>query len=132
MENYKVGQLLAIACGGALGAVSRFGLQQWISTLYNGRFPVAIFLANSLGSLCLGLVYVLITEKGMLPETWRPFIMIGLLGAFTTFSTFSLDSLRLMEQGYWMLALSNIIANVAFGLFGAFVGMSVGRWLWVN
>jgi len=74
-------------------------------------------------------VYVLITEKGMLPETWRPFIMIGLLGAFTTFSTFSLDSLRLMEQGYWMLALSNIIANVAFGLFGAFVGMSVGRWL---
>ena len=90
---------------------------------------MAIFIANSVGSMCLGLVYVLIVERGLLPEVWRAFLMIGLLGAFTTFSTFSLDSLRLIEQGEWLMALSNIFANVVVGLIGAFIGMYIGRWL---
>ena len=94
-----MGQLVAIACGGAIGALSRFGLQQWIATIYNGRFPLAIFVANSIGSFCLGLLYVLIVEKGIVPEVWRAFLIIGLIGAFTTFSTFSLDSIRLIEEG---------------------------------
>jgi CrcB protein len=128
-EDPIVGQLIAIACGGAIGALSRFGLQQWIAALYSGRFPLAIFVANSIGSLILGLIYVLIVEKGLLPEVWRPFLMIGLLGAFTTFSTFSLDSIRLIEQGDWLMALGNIFANVAVGLIAAFIGMYIGRWL---
>jgi CrcB protein len=128
-EDPILGQLIAIACGGAIGALSRFGLQQWIAALYSGRFPLAIFVANSIGSLILGLIYVLIVEKGLLPEVWRPFLMIGLLGAFTTFSTFSLDSIRLIEQGDWLMALGNIFANVAVGLIAAFIGMYIGRWL---
>ena len=123
-----MGQLVAIACGGAIGALSRFGLQQWLSTIYNGRFPLAIFVANSIGSLCLGLFYVLIVEKGIVPEVWRPFLIIGLIGAFTTFSTFSLDSIRLIEEGNWSMALGNIVANLVAGLVGAYVGMSIGRW----
>ena len=123
-----MGQLVAIACGGAIGALSRFGLQQWLETIYNGRFPLAIFIANSIGSLCLGLLYVLIVEKGLVPEIWRAFLIIGLISAFTTFSTFSLDSIRLIEQGEWPMALGNIIANLVFGLVGAYVGMSIGRW----
>ena len=123
-----MGQLVAIACGGAIGALSRFGLQQWLSTIYNGRFPLAIFVANSIGSLCLGLFYVLIVEKGIVPEVWRPFLIIGLIGAFTTFSTFSLDSIRLIEEGNWSMALGNIVANLVVGLVGAYVGMSIGRW----
>ena len=124
-----MGQLIAIACGGAIGALSRFGLQQWIAALYSGRFPLAIFVANSIGSLILGLIYVLIVEKGLLPEVWWPFLMIGLLGAFTTFSTFLLDSIRLIEQGDWLVALGNIFANVVVGLIAAFIGMYIGRWL---
>jgi|TARA_B110001469_G_scaffold25169_1_gene25886 CrcB protein len=123
-----VGQLVAIACGGAIGALSRFGLQQWIASIYNGRFPLAIFVANSIGSLCLGLLYVLIVEKGIVPEVWRAFLIIGLIGAFTTFSTFSLDSIRLIEQGEWPMALGNIVANLVVGLVGAYVGLSIGRW----
>jgi len=123
-----VGQLVAIACGGAIGALSRFGLQQWLATIYNGRFPLAIFVANSIRSLCLGLFYVLIVEKGIVPEVWRPFLIIGLIGAFTTFSTFSLDSIRLIEEGNWSMALGNIVANLVVGLVGAYVGMSIGRW----
>ena len=128
-ENFIVGQLIAIAFGGAIGALSRFGLQQWLAPMYSGRFPLAIFIANSIGSLCIGLIYVLIVERGMLPEVWRAFLMVGLLGAFTTFSAFSLDSLRLIEQGEGLIALSNIFANVVVGLISAFIGMSIGRWL---
>ena len=97
--------------------------------MYSGRFPLAIFIANSIGSLCIGLIYALIVERGMLPEVWRAFLMVGLLGAFTTFSAFSLDSLRLIEQGEGLIALSNIFANVVVGLISAFIGMSIGRWL---
>lgn len=128
-ENVIGGQLIAIACGGAIGALSRFGLQQWLAPIYSGRFPLAIFIANSIGSLCIGLIYVLIVERGILPEVWRAFLMVGLLGAFTTFSAFSLDSLRLIEQGEGLIALSNIFANVVVGLISAFIGMSIGRWL---
>ena len=128
-ENFIVGQLIAIACGGAIGALSRFGLQQWLAPIYSGRFPLAIFITNSIGSLCIGLIYVVIVERGMLPEVWRAFLMVGLLGAFTTFSAFSLDSLRLIEQGEGLIALSNIFANVVVGLISAFVGMSIGCWL---
>ena len=130
-ENVIGSQLIAIAiaCGGAIGALSRFGLQQWLAPMYSGRFPLAIFIANSIGSLCIGLIYVLIVERGMLPEVWRAFLMVGLLGAFTTFSAFSLDSLRLIEQGEGLIALSNIFANVVVGLISAFIGMSIGRWL---
>jgi CrcB protein len=74
-------------------------------------------------------MYVLIVEKGLLPDIWRPFLIIGLLGAFTTFSTFSLDSIRLIEQGDWLMALGNIFANVFVGLIAAFIGMYIGRWL---
>ena len=128
-ENFIVGQLIAIACGGAIGALSRFGLQQWLAPIYSGRFPLAIFITNSIGSLCIGLIYVVIVERGMLPEVWRAFLIVGLLGAFTTFSAFSLDSLRLIEQGEGLIALSNIFANVVVGLISAFVGMSIGCWL---
>ena len=128
-ENFIVGQLIAIACGGAIGALSRFGLQQWLAPVYSGRFPLAIFITNSIGSLCIGLIYVVIVERGMLPEVWRAFLMVGLLGAFTTFSAFSLDSLRLIEQGEGLIALSNIFANVVVGLISAFIGMSIGGWL---
>ena len=128
-ENFIVGQLIAIACGGAIGALSRFGLQQWLAPIYSGRFPLAIFITNSIGSLCIGLIYVVIVERGILPEVWRAFLIVGLLGAFTTFSAFSLDSLRLIEQGEGLIALSNIFANVVVGLIGAFIGMSIGRWL---
>ena len=128
-ENFIVGQLIAIACGGAIGALSRFGLQQWLAPIYSGRFPLAIFITNSIGSLCIGLIYVVIVERGMLPEVWRAFLIVGLLGAFTTFSAFSLDSLRLIEQGEGLIALSNIFANVVVGLISAFIGMSIGRWL---
>ena len=128
-ENPIVGQLVAIACGGAVGALGRFGIQHWLAPIYAGRFPLAILVTNSIGSLLIGLAYVLIEERGILPASWRPFLIVGLLGAFTTFSTFSLDSIRLVEQGEWLMALGNVFSNVFVSLLGVSVGLYIGRWL---
>jgi CrcB protein len=88
---------------------------------------VAILVANSVGSLVIGVLYVMIEEKGILPQTWKPFLMVGLLGALTTFSTFSLDTIRLFEQGEWLMALANVLSNVAISIAGVCIGLYLGR-----
>ncbi len=88
---------------------------------------MAILVANSVGSLVIGVLYVMIEEKGILPQTWKPFLMVGLLGALTTFSTFSLDTIRLFEQGEWLMALANVLSNVAISIAGVCIGLYLGR-----
>lgn len=88
---------------------------------------MAILVANSVGSLAIGVLYVMIEEKGILPQTWKPFLMVGLLGALTTFSTFSLDTIRLFEQGEWLMALANVLSNVAISIAGVCIGLYLGR-----
>ena len=88
---------------------------------------MAILVANSVGSLVIGVLYVMIEEKGILPQTWKPFLMVGLLGALTTFSTFSLDTIRLFEQGEWLMALVNVLSNVAISIASVCIGLYLGR-----
>ncbi len=102
---------LTIAIGGALGAISRYGLIQLLSPVGNG-FPWAIWTANIIGSASVGLCYVVIVEKGIIAEQWRPFMMIGFLGALTTFSTFALDSLLLWQNGQLGTAVIYIVSSV--------------------
>lgn len=92
-------QWLAVALGGALGAVGRFGLTTWLFPLMGGRFPLGTLVANLLGCFLAGLAFVLIVDKGILPPEYRPFVITGCLGALTTFSTFSLDALLLWQNG---------------------------------
>ena len=118
-------QLLAVALGGALGALLRHSLQLSLPTL--GKFPLAIFVANVVGSLLMGILFVLIQEKQLLAEWLRPLLMVGLLGAFTTFSTFSMDTIRLLETGQVGTALSNVLLSVSLALGAAYVGVSLAR-----
>ena len=118
-------QLIAVACGGALGAVLRYALQT--ALVGQGKFPIAILLANVLGSFLMGLLFVLIQEKQLLLPWLRPFLMVGLLGAFTTFSTFSLDTLRLLQSGDFTAAMSNIVLSVSLALLAAAAGLWLGR-----
>ena len=120
-------QLIAVACGGALGALLRYLLQT--SLVYSGKFPMAIFIANVIGSLLMGVLFVLLQEKSLFAEWLRPFLMVGLLGAFTTFSTFSLDTIRLLETGQVMTALSNVILSVVVAIGAAYVGVTLARML---
>jgi len=114
---------LSIALGGALGAMSRYALTLLIPVSSSG-FPWAIWFANVLGSILIALFYVLIVEKAVLAEQWRFFIIVGFLGALTTFSSFTLDGLLLWQNGEVIIALVYIISTVVACLVCA--GLTVG------
>jgi len=104
--------LLFIALGGAGGAVSRYLLSNYVHSWTNHHIPFGTLAVNVLGSFLIGILYVLIMEKMTIHQDWRSVLMVGFLGAFTTFSTFSLESIRLLEQGHIGSALFYILASV--------------------
>jgi len=122
-----VQQLLAIAGGGALGAVLRFGMSSGIYRVLGKEFPYGTLAVNVLGSLLMGLCFVLMIERNLLSLEWRSVIMIGFLGAFTTFSTFSMETLSLLESGELTRALLNILLSVTLCLVATWVGLTIGR-----
>lgn len=119
------GALLAVAAGGALGAVMRYVLVL-ATARPAGGFPFGHFAANVIGSLAIGALYVVLATR-VDAATLRLFLVTGVLGAFTTYSAFSLDALTLAERGQWPLATLYVIATVAACLGGCAIGMLVGR-----
>lgn len=120
---------LAIAVGGAVGAVFRFWLSTAISALTGGRFPYGTLAVNVMGSGLMGLLYVLFYERMQGSTELRAALLIGLLGAFTTFSTFSIETMALLEQGEALKASLNILASVTLCLAVCWAGIVVGRQL---
>lgn len=118
---------LAVALGGALGAVSRYWLIGAVSAASNHRFPWGTLVVNVLGSLLIGMMYVLISERMALSEQWRAVLIVGYLGAFTTFSTFSLDALLLAQEGFLLQALAYIVSSVLICLLCAWLGIVLMR-----
>ncbi|MFL0802637.1 MAG: fluoride efflux transporter CrcB [Agarilytica sp.] len=112
---------LAVALGGSIGAISRYGVSIVIPNV-PGKFPIATFSVNLVGSLLMAMLFVLIVEKGALPAMWRHTLMIGFFGAFTTFSTFSLESLHLLSDGHGKLAFTYMLSSVFACVFAAFSG----------
>ena len=103
--------LLFIALGGATGAVSRYLLATWAHGLWEGKMPVGTLMVNMLGSFAIGIVYVLVVERQIIHPDWRGVLMVGFLGAFTTFSTFSLETISLMEAGHIVNALVYMLGS---------------------
>lgn len=123
-----MGTYLAIALGGALGAVSRFWLGLHVEKFNTTNFPWGILTVNVLGSLLIGLLFVLFTERPAL-DVYRPLLTVGFLGGLTTFSTFSLDALLLFQQGLYNTALFYVLSSVVLCLGAAFAGMLLARGL---
>jgi fluoride exporter len=124
-----VQQLLAIAGGGALGAVLRFAMSSTIYRILGREFPYGTLAVNVLGSLLMGFLFVVLVERLALSAEWRAALLIGLLGAFTTFSTFSFETLALFESGQLFKAFLNIILSVCLCLAATWLGLSLGRQL---
>ncbi|MDX2464082.1 MAG: fluoride efflux transporter CrcB [Porticoccus sp.] len=122
-------QWLAVALGGALGAVGRFAVNSAVFPIFGGRLPMGTLVVNVLGSILMGFFYVLIIERGVLPAELRNFLMVGFLGAFTTFSTFSLDTLALWQNGHLALAAAYVALNVVLCLAGTLGAIVVTRLL---
>ena len=120
---------LSIAVGGALGALSRYWLTTAVETLSPGRLPLGTFTVNVLGSFLIGVIFVLIAEKAVVGEQWRPLLTVGFLGSMTTFSTFSLEALTLLQQGYYSTAFTYLLSSILVCLAAAFGGMMLARWL---
>ena len=118
---------MAIAFGGALGAVSRYWLSTSMEKINGTGFPLGTFTVNILGSFLIGVFFIIFAEKLHLVDQWRPIIIIGFLGAMTTFSPFSLDALLLFQQGNYNTALLYVLSSVAMCLFAAFCGMQLTR-----
>ena len=117
---------IAIAAGGALGALSRHALTSFLS-LWSVASPAAIFLVNAAGCAAIGMMAGLLAGGRLhLSETARAFVAVGVLGGFTTFSSFGLDTYTLMRGGRWELALANAIGQLVIGIGAVWAGFAVG------
>ncbi len=118
---------LAISIGAVLGANFRYLLGGWISDRWGTSFPLGTFVINVTGSFVIGIVLTLVTERVAAPAWVRPMIAIGFLGSYTTFSTFSYETLALARDGAWLMAGLNVLLSVAASLVGVYLGTSLAR-----
>jgi fluoride exporter len=118
---------LAVALAGALGALARYGIDGWIARRAPGAFPWGTFAINVSGSLLLGVLFTLFTERLTVDAWLRSGITIGFLGAYTTFSTLSLETYRLLEDRAVGLAAANALGSLGAGLLAVYVGVVIGR-----
>lgn len=120
---------LAIAAGGAAGALLRYWMAAGINRATGHGFPFGTLAVNMLGSLAMGMLFVVLVERSALSQEYRALLLIGLLGGFTTFSSFSLETLQLVEGGQWLQALANVVASVVLCLALCWCGVVLGRQL---
>lgn len=126
---------LAVALGGALGSWARWSLGGWVQRRASAAsgavalFPAGTLAINLLGCFAIGLVATFAEERGSLDPAWRIFLLVGVLGGFTTFSTFGYETVALVRAGNLTLAALNVGCSVAGGLAGVWLGMATARWL---
>jgi len=120
---------LAVAFGGALGAMTRLFVYNVFQRTGSSAFPWATLTVNVLGSFLIGIAFILITERMALGPYWRGVVTIGFLGAFTTFSTFSMDVIGLLEQGSLSQAFLYVLSSVLVCIIASWLGLSLAKLL---
>lgn len=118
---------LAIAAGGAAGALMRYWFANGVYALLGRGFPWGTLAVNVLGSLLMGLLFVWLTERSSLGPEWRALLLVGFLGAFTTFSTFSLETLHLLTEAAYIKAGLNMLVSVLACVAATATGMVLAR-----
>ena len=122
--------LIAVAIGGATGSVGRYWLAHQVNLLMGfGGFAWGTFTVNTIGGFAIGFILIALQEWLQADPTWRSLLVIGFLGGFTTFSSFSWDTYTLWMDGKTGLAVLNVLANVSFSLVGTALGVFLARWI---
>ena len=119
--------LLWVGLGGFAGANIRYFLGLWIVNRVGAGFPWNTFAINVTGSFLIGLLLVLLTERLAVDPAWRLLLVVGFLGGYTTFSSYTFEALQLVESGDWLRALWYVVGSNGLGLLAAFAGMVLGR-----
>lgn len=120
-------KIFFVFIGGGFGAISRYLLSNFTTTLLGNKFPFGTFVVNVIGCFLVGVVLVISDGKFVLNPAYRLSIIIGFLGAFTTFSAFVVETDQLMESSQWLYAFGNIVGNVVVGLIFFRLGIMLGK-----
>ena len=118
------GLLLSVGIGGFIGAILRFSISTWVGKATTTAFPWGTLSVNVLGSFFIGFLFLYFQQSNFSP-TQKAFFITGLLGALTTFSTFSLDTVLLMEKELYVRAFTNVLLNVVLSIAATLLGMLV-------
>ncbi|MEI8607782.1 fluoride efflux transporter CrcB [Enterovibrio norvegicus] len=114
-----------IALGGAVGACSRYLISELCVVLLGRGFPFGTLTVNVIGSLAMGLLVAALEQETFVPGPWKHLIGLGFLGALTTFSTFSMDNVLMIQQGEWLKMGLNVVLNVVVCIFAAWAGFQL-------
>src|SRR4051794_17341376 len=126
-HNPSAMTVLLVGLGGFLGAVSRYLVDGWVTDRLGASLPLGTFVVNISGSLLLGVLFALTVERSVLPAEARALVMIGFIGAYTTFSTLMLESWRLIENGSIAAGFLNLVGSCVVGLAAVVAGLMIGR-----
>jgi CrcB protein len=122
--------LLWVGLGGFVGANALYVLSTWVAERAGATFPFGTLLINVTGSVAIGVILTLLTERLALDPAWRLLLVVGFLGGYTTFSSYTFEALDLVRRVDWLLALGYVGGSNLFGLLAAFAGVLVTRAVW--
>ena len=122
-------KIVWLSVAGVAGTLSRYWLQDLVQRWAGSSFPWGTWAVNALGCFLFGAVWALGGERSVLTPEVRSVILIGFMGAFTTFSSFAFESGRLLQESEWALAAGNILLQNVSGIALFFAGLAVGRWI---
>lgn len=124
-----MGKYVFVAVGGALGAMARLAVGTLMGNRMGTRFPYGTFVINMTGCFAIGLVMTILAERTQLNRNWLYFLPVGFIGAYTTFSTFEFETLRLIQDGQVISAAFNVVASVTVGFVLVWCGVVVAKLL---
>jgi CrcB protein len=122
-----VRRLLLLALAGALGSLARYGLAGVVQRAFDGGFPFGTLAVNVLGCMLFGVVWTLAEERLVISGETRFVLLVGFMGAFTTFSSYAFETGAMLRDAEWSMAIANIVAQNVLGITSFFVGVALGR-----